>query len=81
MTIAVTGASGQLGRATIEILRDKGAPVIGLARALETVDTLGVRLRAAAHVTAFLLMAGLPASRTTLNTPGVAHGSQRYPFR
>ncbi len=76
MTIAVTGASGQLGRATIEILRDKGAPVIGLARALETVDTLGVRLRAADYDRPETLEPALAGIETLLLVSGNEIGSR-----
>lgn len=76
MTIAVTGASGQLGRATIEILRDKGAPVIGLARALETVDTLGVPLRAADYDRPETLEPALAGIETLLLVSGNEIGSR-----
>lgn len=48
MTIAITGASGQLGRAAIEFLKTRAAttPIIALARDTAKVADLGVEARA-----------------------------------
>jgi len=48
MTIAVTGASGQLGRLVVSKLKSKtGEPIIALARSPEKASGLGVPVRAA----------------------------------
>lgn len=46
MSIAVTGATGQLGRLAIAALKDRGAKPIALARSPDRADDLGVEVRA-----------------------------------
>ena len=48
MTIAVTGATGQLGRLVIESLKRKstGEPIVALVRSPEKASALGVEARA-----------------------------------
>ena len=47
MTIAVTGANGQLGSTIVRLLKEKGAPVVALARTPEKAAGLGVPVREA----------------------------------
>lgn len=46
MTIAVTGATGQLGRLAIAALKDRGATPVALVRSPEKAADLGVEVRA-----------------------------------
>lgn len=76
MTIAVTGASGQFGRATIDLLRQKNAPVVALARAPEKAADLGVPVRAADYDRPETLGPALAGIDTLLLVSGTAFGAR-----
>jgi NAD(P)H dehydrogenase (quinone) len=68
MTIAVTGASGQLGRIVVQKLKEKIAPqgILALARSVDKAADLGVEVRAADYEKPETLDAALPGVDTLL---------------
>lgn len=76
MTIAITGATGQLGRLVIKTLRTSGVPVIALARAPAKAADLGVPARAFDYDRAETLAPALEGVETLLLISGSEVGSR-----
>lgn len=81
MTIAVTAASGQLGRAIIRSLVDRLGPdaVIGLARMPDRAADLDVRIRPGDYDDPVALQASLHGVDTVLLVSGMASPQDRIP--
>lgn len=81
MSIAVTGATGQLGRLVIARLKDAGADVIALARSPEKAADLGVPARAFDYAAAETLAPALEGVETLLLISGSEIGQRTAQHR
>ncbi|MEM1193824.1 MAG: NAD(P)H-binding protein [Pseudomonadota bacterium] len=79
MAIAVTTASGKLGRSIIEILKKSSLaePVIGVARTPEKASGLGVEVRMGDYDNEEQLIASFRGVRTLMLIPGMAPPDDR----
>ncbi|GAA0474348.1 NAD(P)-dependent oxidoreductase [Paractinoplanes deccanensis] len=79
MTIVVTGATGHLGRLTIESLLAKGVPateIVGVGRQIEKIADLGVTVRQAAYEDPAALRAAFEGADKVLLISGSEPGKR-----